>query len=485
MEPHPIVARARDLAGLHEAPRASGDVAPSTSGPWEFLVARDTVASALLGEATADGEPARVARQIEALTTRSGFTHWWDPVLARAWMDRAVELTSDATRARLEAGTYEEQCEGVREAWRALSGVYRALNIPWTVDPYAREAYTSRTMAGDSRQWCDAGTWGRAALTFTPGPYVGTEDGGQGCPRLHNRITLDTASAVLDYVHNNEADRDYWPAWGVLPTGRLNVFDWSAFAWHYDCAQRTGGACDRWVSELFPPLIWYFDFAADLARSLRHRGPLHVVAEAARCAFTVNVKSAYEAGVLGTAIGDAAANALAGAAALGMAQAHLPDSDADEVGSWMIRAGALVGAVPSGVTQIAGAIIGCVGAAVQLFNQLFARARPVQRDLDAWGRDRPVFEQTYITGGATRADPPTHTAAEPPGWSRPLSFPTLVYIPTMEVIEAAKADGAHRHPAARPARGVPGAVLAMGLVAILGIVALATRDRWADDVRGG
>lgn len=481
---HPAMDRARAVTAKSSAARASGDVAAPTDGPrWEYLVARDATAAALLGPATAPGEAAAVRRQVEALTARAGFVHWWDPTLAKAWVARAVELTSDTERARLDAATYEEQLVAVRDVWGALSAAYRALNIPWTIDAPARLAYTRRTIAAESREWCDTGEWGRVALGFTPGAYVGAEDGGQGCVRIHNRITLDANSDVLDYLRADEFNRDYWSAWGVLPTGRLNVFNWHAFGWHYECATRTGIECDRWVSRLFPPLVWYFDLAAEIARSLHRRGPMRVVAEAARCAFVLNVKSAYEANVLGTAVGDAAAVRLAGLATLQLAQVHVPDETADRVAAGITTAAGLAAAIP-GVGTVAAAIIGCFGAAVALFNRLFARVRPVQRDVDAWGRDRPVMEQTYLSGGGGRTEPPTHRVPVPPGWVRPSPL-VLGYIPTMAAVEASKASEAERAPGSQraPSAGIPGAVLVLGLVALLGVAALATRDRWSDSVR--
>jgi hypothetical protein len=338
---HPAMERAREVTAKSSAARASGDVAAPSDGPqWEYLVARDATAAALLGPATAPGEAAVVRRQIEALTTRAGFVHWWDPVLAKAWVSRAVELTSEATYARLQAGTYEEQCEGTREAWRALSAAYRALNLPWMIDPAAREAYTRRTIAAESRVWCDTGEWGARALAFVPGPFVGTEDGGQGCVRIHNRIALDTHSDVADFMHANELDRSRWPRWGVAPPGgTLNVFNWHAFAWWDECATRTTlGGCDRWVSHLMPPAVWYFELAREIARSLNDRGPLRVVAEAARAAFVLNVKAAADANVLGAAIGDAAAVRLAGLAELQLAQVREPDETADQVAAGITEA---------------------------------------------------------------------------------------------------------------------------------------------------
>lgn len=490
MEPHchPGIARARAVTGSHRAPaRASGDVAESGSS-WEFLVARDATAAALLGPATAAGEAEAVRRQVEALTDRGGFTHWWDPRLAKSWAARAVELTSDTERRRLDGVSYEEQLAAVRSAWEALSNCYRALNIPWMIDPAARRLYTTRTSAADSREWCDAGEWGDAAARFDPGPYIGTEDGGRPCVRTHIRITLDTESRVADYLRADELNRETWPTWGALEAGSIREWTWHAYAWRFSCAQRTTlGACERWRSDLFPPLIWFFDLAQDIARSLHTRGPMRVLAEATRAAFILNVKSAHAAGVLSSAIGDAAANRLAGLSAVQVEEAHIPDETADEVAGAIAGVAPLAAAIP-GVGTVIAAVTGCVAAAVVAFNRLFAAVRAVQRDVDAWGRDRPVFERTYLTGGATRSDRPTHDVPAPSGWRRESSPLVLGYIPTMEVVEAAKRSEAEQPPHAstpsRRAQGVPLPVLLMGVAAVVGVVALVTRDRWAESVRG-
>lgn len=492
-----MIARARGSIDEPCGARASGDVAtPVTEAAqrWEYLVVTDAVGASLLGAASAPEEVAAVRRQIEALTSRAGFTHWWDPQLAKAWIARAVELTSDEVKAGLDArGSYVEQMEATRAAWRALSYAYRALNLPWMVDPVARSLYTSCTMGADSRQWCDTGTWGEAAQTFVPGPFVGTQDGGRACIQIHNRITLDTNSDVADFMTADEGDRDRWPRWGVTNIGggvaRLNTFDWHAFAWWDECAQRTGVKCERWRSHLFPPAIWSFNLAQDIARSLHARGPLRVLAESARCAFILNVKSAHDANVLSSVVGDTAATGLVGLAAVQVEEAATEhDERFDYVAGILTTAAGIALRFP-GVGTVAAAFLGALAAATEVLGRIFDRIHPTQLDLDAWGRNRPVYEATYLTGSGTRDGAPTHRVPAPAAWVRPTSFPLLGYIPTLEVIEAVKRSEADHPPhAATPtatAPGVPGAVLVMGLVAILGIVALVTRDRWADDVRGG
>lgn len=396
-----------------------------------------------------------VARQIEDLA-RMGAIGWADPHLAWGWINRAVALSTPGERARLDGLTYAEQTAATLELWRALGHAYRALDLPPASCPVYASAFARRTIGGDTRRWCEAGTWFEEIRRNV---YTGS-DGAQ-CATIHGRLGFSGDGEVVTTYLNPlvpVADYDHWDS-RIIPRP---FYDWSAVSFHHECMTRRAVSCERYTTHVFPPLRWYFDLAAEVARELRQRGVLRIVAGAYRYVLTKNLATASEIDGSGTSLlqrmGLTSGNiqrvtSELGARDLDSVARAAESARNDALGSFdqyargvTAVAGVLAVAVP-GIGTVVGAVIGLAVGALRLLLTVIPLATAEDRDL--WGRTRPVMERGAISGDVEH--PPTQEVPAPPGWVR---APAARVDGVGESVET-DGDGVRRAPPSPPSPVAP------------------------------
>lgn len=362
-----------------------------------------------------------------------GFVHYADLPLAERWANEAARLASAAEEARADAAGVADQNELTVKLWNAIGHTYRALNIPWVVDPEARVRFLRCTKWRDSSILCDEGSWSDRAVPL--GAYDSPELG--RCVHLVHRIIMEPDGTVgAPALYNGQGTGSYWGQ-GVHH-GR-QIWGWKSYAWHYDCKRRPGaGACQAWVSEFFTPLHWWYLLGRDIARSLLERGMLQVIFQSLRACVVFNLQTAAKARVLAAAAGEPVAAAVAPLVGLGDLQlaegvaAYQDGGDTavfrqqltERLGYVGAGAGAVVTAVSlaGGASAAAAGVAGAAAAsgaglvfgAVIAIGLLLSYALPsaVARNTDPFGRNRPTFERPTISGDIRT--PPTHTVPDPP-----------------------------------------------------------------------
>lgn len=372
-----------------------------------------------------DGATRRaIERQLRDLAGL-GALAWADPQLAWGWIKRAVELSTPEERARLDRATYAEQTAATLALWEALGNAYRAMDLPPTSDPAYVLAFTSRTIGGDTRVWCEAGAWFREVQ-----PYLYTGTDGVTCSTIHGRLGLaPDGTVVRTYLDPTVPVSDYshWEH-RLLPH---RVYDWAAVSFHHECLTRTDfSGCRRYTTHVFPPLRWYFDLAAEVARALAARGVLKTAFQSFRYVLSKNLATAAEVdgsetsllSRMGLTTGNIlrVTSELAGRASDSVA--HAAETARADTLAGVDRWGAAVGAaapvlalaVP-GVGPLIAGVMGLGVAAVRLIATVIPLAAADDRDL--FGRTRPVMERRSITGGSD-VEPPNHDVPAPPGWRR-------------------------------------------------------------------
>lgn len=354
-----------------------------------------------------------------------GFVHYADLPLAERWALEAVRLAGEAEEARADAAGVADQNELTVKLWVAIGNTYRALNIPWVIDPEARALFLRCTKwresasndGGDSVALCDAGAWRDRAAPL--GAYDSPELG--VCLHLVHRIIMEPDGTVgAPALYNGQGTGAYWGE-GVHH-GR-QIWGWKSYAWHYDCKRRMGaGDCQAWVSEFFTPLHWWYLLGREIARSLVERGALQVIFQSLRACAMFNLQTAAKAGVLARVAGEPVANAAAPLVGLGDLQ--LAEGIAATRDGWVastrevsMYAGIVTGAMGTLGIVAAGAAgtgVGIIGAAFIGLMMLLSYTLPVAvaRNADPFGRDRPVYERPLISGDLRT--PPTHTVPDPP-----------------------------------------------------------------------
>ncbi|MFO0610664.1 MAG: hypothetical protein U0324_46310 [Polyangiales bacterium] len=460
---------------------------------WQRVVADESMVRQYGGPLPRQGEWASLRTLIDRMDA-DGVAHWADFPLAQAWIAEAVRLASDESERA--ATTPRAQEELTVALWRAIGNAYRALDLPWVVDPAARAAYVRMTSGAESRLICDAGEWQERARRM--GAYV-SPVGGQCVTILHRvalrvdgTVALDLhltapSDAVLDGRRLLEDVVDgtpmhagrqraaarsqdgYWRD-AVHPGGAL--WSWHSYAWHRECHQRGGVDCDFWESRLFPPLFWYYELGRVIARSLADRGALRVVLEGVRFSVLLNLRNAQAADVLGRAgANEAVSSAAAGLVGLSEVQfaeqaADLRDaavSQGQEAVGVTREVASLLGLVATGAaaTGVGLIITGVIALWLAALNLLPLAA---QADIDFAGRRRPVAERATITGG-DHNHPPTHDVEEPPGGvSRP-----LIIVATGFPFGGGSSTGG--------ARSGPGPVAWLAGAAVLGLAVVLWRAR--------
>lgn len=218
-----------------------------------------------------------------------GYVHWIDAPLARAWIDRAVAASTDARARDASAGFAAAQQALVRELRDALSGYYRALDLPPGSDPVYRAAFRE-AYAADPIDAARTGGWvsGRIGhLPFAAGDlYTATGHTAPGDPAnvlsaVRAALSPSTGEPIgrcLSWAGGGlDGDCPFEP--GRLYTGR--VVDASQA-----CAADDDWRCTGWNDapgqplRLAPALIESWRWLGSIARDLAARDPAQVVADA-------------------------------------------------------------------------------------------------------------------------------------------------------------------------------------------------------------
>lgn len=381
-----------------------------------------------------------------------GAMAWADPQLAWGWIKRAVELSSPEERARLDRATYAEQTAATLALWEALGNAYRAMDLPPTSDPAYVLAFTSRTIGGDTRIWCEAGAWFQEVR-----PYLYTGTDGVTCSTIHGRLGLaPDGTVVRTYLDPPVPVSDYthWEH-RLLPH---RVYDWAAVSFHHECMTRTDfSGCRRYTTHVFPALRWYFDLAGEVARALAARGVLKTTFQSFRYVLSKNLATAAEVDGSGSSLlsrmGLTTASVtrvsaeLAGRASDSVAHAaETARADTlagvDRWGEAVAGAAGIITFAVPGVGPLIAGVMGLGVAAVRLIATVIPLAAADDRDL--FGRTRPVMERGSITGGSVDQRP-THDVQAPPGWRR-IIITRLGTDGVGELDGGAVAEGAGRRP---------------------------------------
>lgn len=409
---------------------------------WTKIIATPAMTERFAG--TVPMPPASTAamrelfRRLEA--EGGGFVHHADLPLAERWMLEAGRLASEAEELRADAAGIADQNELTVKLWNAIGNTYRALNIPWVIDPIARTLFLRCTLwresasvdGGNATALCDVGSWRDRAAPL--GAYDSPELG--RCLHLVHRIIMEPNGTVgAPAIYNGQGTGAYWG--DGVHHGR-QIWGWKSYAWHYDCKRRMGaGDCQAWVSEFFTPLHWWYLLGRDITRSLIERGALRVIFESLRACVLLNLKAAAEARVLAAAAGEPVAAAVAPLVGLGELQlaegiAAYTDNNEAQVRERLAAIGggvsAVAGPVAGVIALVAGGTMGAATAAAAaaatgvglIFSIVigiglalsFALPPAFARNVDPFGRDRPVYERPRISGDLRT--PPTHTVPDPP-----------------------------------------------------------------------
>jgi len=393
-----------------------------------------------VGSAVTDERAAAELDDIQssvAAWARQGFVHWCDLELSDAWFRRAMLLTDDAHTAEVDALPYLEQIRRTREAFDALLNGYLALDLPCVVDPYLR-GVVERDTDGPAVNPCDSkrwGEWARQHGAYLVGP-------GASCTIVRERFRL-TAASTYDYRQNfqGECEADGTPRgvdWSRHFGLRGGRWSWNSWAFNDECLHRGGflqaGACEDAISSLLPPLRFYWDWVREISRACVRRGPARVLVESVRFALMLNARESLQLRDRMTA------NERRDTAGQFAALERIAREDlarAQDGGEFFRRPletpfGTFTpNEMFAGLSGAAGLVAGPAALIVSL---VYGLARllvswvpaAVARNVDVFGRNRPVFERAYITSDPTvaptpdapRRGAPTHDVAEPPGFAR-------------------------------------------------------------------
>jgi len=401
---------------------------------WEKIIATPAMTERFAGTvpmpAASTAAMQELFRRLEA--EGGGFVHHADLPLAERWMLEAGRLASEAEEARVDVAGVADQNELTVKLWNAIGNTYRALNIPWVIDPIARVLFLRCTSWRDSEVLCDVGSWSERAVPL--GAYDSPELG--RCVHLVHRIIMEPDGSVgAPAIYNGQGTGAYWG--DGVHHGR-QIWGWKSYAWHYECLRRPGaGDCQAWVSRFFTPLHWWYLLGRDIARSLIERGMLRVIFESLRACVMYNLQTAAKARVLASAAGEPVAAAVAPLVGLGDLQlaegvAAYQDGNEAEIRERLAAiggaigpvAGAVAGAIAligGGTTAAAGVAAGAAASGVGLIFAVvigiglalsFALPPATARNVDPFGRNRPVYERPRISGDLRT--PPTHTVPDPP-----------------------------------------------------------------------
>lgn len=146
-------------------------------------------------------------------------------------------------------------------------------------------------------------------------------------------------------------------------------------------------------------------------------------------------------------------------------QQTAPDPVVSDIANGIMGLGAAVASVPTGYTQVIGAVIVAIGGATQVINGL------VQRDVlkdsghgqDEFGRWKPTIDLPYLTGGIAADSPPLHDVPAPSGWTRP----TIQIIETSQAMQRYSQTPVLSKPWVLPAALLTGGALALGAALVL------------------
>lgn len=372
------------------------------------------------------------------------FLHWYDPALADAWLAEAVRRLGliDGGMDALEMAPYEQQRAAVVGLFEALSGFYRAANLP----PYSEPTWLAAAGAWllnkpGSRMYEDAVSfWEKLTgktLGATGNAYVGTSVelcGAQARVYLNfdGELVARCAASVFDpgscgpagggdtgcandwrnFLVNGKPTLDMiYPR--CRPDGPgvsyLERYSWRTFAWR-NAPTTGGGAADVEcaTTDISYPLRWYYGFARDVVRGLAALGTRAVVQQTRLYVIAANARSAAAAGLLDG--GDASLLAAATAA----------ENDPTKWGYQnpaIVTTAATLGAIAAIVATQAppyGAIAGAIIAIGAALLQVIPLATGVSTD--EWGRRKPVFLYSTITGSVTADGRPSHDVPNPPGF---------------------------------------------------------------------
>jgi len=374
---------------------------------------------------------------------------WVDEPKARGWFD---VLRAFVGRAYPE-GTEARRTETLA-LWRALSGVYLALDLPPTSDPVYRREVCNR-LGCDGR----VGSWrvrlGEVLAQHSP-EYREARDDGTGFQ--------------FDLVPR---------AW-LLPDGTVGGLGAAALpptpqgSDHYrtGCARGESGAeCwawHEWVPGAFDaatygyvnaavPLRESWDLAQAVAANLVDAGFTAVIARSrAWCAVT-NLRTAR-------ALGLEVPAELAGIASGDAAERLTADPAAAPVG--LIASGVIgpLAVLVAGGLPLAGAVVGVLAGIPFLLQAIFGRA--VGYSVDPWGRREPVYQPTAISG--TGRDAPVHEVPAPPFRVDPVALGVGVYVPpSVEILDGGESDEGGTREELRASRGGAAKIAAGALLAWL------------------
>jgi hypothetical protein len=377
----------------------------------------------------------------QEVNTAHLWAQWCAIPEANRWIREATRLTSADEDARIGTLAWGAQVAAVSAVWRALSSVYRCLNLPCLGDPAYKQVMRD-WYGGLENQSVDDAVAQKVNRVLGDGGEV-MRRCAAAWVRAGNPAPTSEAMFCRVIVQNSLSYPDSQPVsqclGGLTGDGICSFTGWDHGCMAIDAAAQ---GCDPWdwndwawytpphigvgdgssfcmIVRALPPLRLSFLAARALAEQLAARGAYATLDEARVAIFAANLETA--AAVRPTIL----PAELAAAANLLPARVNelRQTSNSPAFAGTIAAIGAAAAA--TALVPVAGPIVAAILAGVGAIVALLPAAVGLQAD--RFGRVVPVFERAWIAGGAGLTEQPGYDVPEPASYRPP---PVLGSLPT-------------------------------------------------------